>query len=180
MQLKINGEEITAKDVEKQYEKIPEEVKANITENQVLDTMVTQKLLLHEADSKGIAATYDETDKYLGKLKTLNGYDDNTFKQQILKSGYTPDEYRKNVKDFLTESKLLNTVLDLKNVQASDQEVDSFIQKNKDEFQDIFSEGDPSIENFLKARIKQNLTQEKRRELVNDYIDSLRKKAKIE
>ncbi len=181
LEMKVNGEQITAKDVEKYYEKIPAQSRENITKDQVLEALVDQKLLLQEAGKKGIAATDEEVDKYLGQVKTLGGLNENTLKQEISKSGYTVDEYRNNVKDLLTESKLLNQELDLKNIQASDEEVNNFIQKNKDELQDILSEGNSTeIESMLKSRVKLKLTQEKQQVLVKEYIESLRKKAKIE
>jgi hypothetical protein len=180
LELKLNGEQITARDVDKQYERIPPESRGNVTKDQVLEALVDQKLLLQEADKKGITAADEEVDKYLGQVRTSRGLDENALNQEISKSGYTLDEYRNNVKDLLTESKLLNQELDLKNVQASDADVNNFIQENKDEFQDVFSEGNNTdIESLVKNRVKQKLTREKQQALVKNYIESLRQKAKI-
>jgi hypothetical protein len=181
LELKVNGEQITAKDVEIQYKRIPAESKGNVTKDQVLEALVDQKLLLQEAGKKGIEAKDEDVDKYLEQTRTFSGLNETALEQQISKSGYTLDEYKSSVKDLLTESKLLNQELDLKNVQASDADVNNFIQKNKDEFQNIFSEGNKTeIESMVKNRVKQKLTQEKQQVLVKNYIESLKKNAKIE
>ncbi|VVB86877.1 Chaperone SurA [uncultured archaeon] len=180
LELKLNGEQITARDVDKQYERIPPESRGNVTKDQVLEAIVDQKLLLQEADKNKIAATDEEVNKYLGQVRTSSGLDENALNKEISKSGYTIDEYKNNIKEMLTESKLLNQELDLKNAQASEADVNNFIQKNKDEFQDVFSEGNNTdIESLVKNRVKQKLTREKQQALVKNYIESLRQKANI-
>ncbi len=181
LELKVNGEQITASDVDKQYEKIPAESKGNVTKDQVLEALVDQKLLLQEAGNKGIVATNEEVDKYLEQTRTFSGLNESALEQQLLASGYTLDEYKNSVKDLLTESKLLNQELDLKNVQASDAEVTDYLQKNKDEFQDFFSEGNNTdIVSMLKTKVKQKLTGEKQQFFVKNYIEALRQRAKVE
>lgn len=180
LELKVNGQSITAQDVERQYEKIPEKAKENLTKDKVLETLVDQKLLLQEADKKGVAATDEEVEEYLEQIRTFSGLNESALEEQVSKWGYTLDEYRRSVKEMITVSSLLDKELDLRNISVSNSEVNSYMQKNKEEFRDIFSQGDTELESMLKSRVKQKLTLEKQQALVNNYMKSLRERARIE
>lgn len=180
LELKVNGELITAQDVEKQYDLIPPENKKNITRNLVLESLISQKIMLQEASQKGVTATDKEVDQYLDKVRSFTKLNETSLEEEIVASGSTLKEYRKSVKELLTLSKLLEKELNLKNVKASDADVNDYIQKNREGYQDFFDENDPELEDMLQNRIKAQLTQEKQQALVNDYLESLKQKAKIE
>lgn len=180
LQVKVNGEQITSSDVDAQYEKIPANTRQNITKDQVLESLITQKLLLQEVEKKGINSTEKDVDIYLGKAQNMSGLDDVSFRHQITASGYSIEEYRKNIRNLIEVSKLINQELDLQNMKASDNEVNEYLVENQKEFSDIFSEGDPALETLFKNKVRQKLTQEKQQQVIKEYIESLRKKANIE
>src|SRR3989304_3130545 len=71
LELNVNGERITAKDVETQYEKIPDEIKGNLTKDKLLESMITQKLLLQEAGRNGITVDDEDVEKYLEQVRAF-------------------------------------------------------------------------------------------------------------
>lgn len=177
--ISVNGEIISQEEINSAYENLPDEVKGEVTKETIAESLVAQTLLLQQAENKGIATTDEEVDLYLEQLQLL-GYDENGLENLLAEQGYSLDEYRESVKDLITVSKLLNQELDLQNVQATDAEVNSFIQENQAEFQDIFDEGSPELESVFRERIKQQLSQEKQQEIVTNYIESLKQNAQID
>jgi len=176
LDLKINGAHITAQDVNREYDKLTDNARMNATKGQVLESMVTRLLLLQEADSKGIRSNENDVDAYLA---TLSGKNESVPDQQPAAAGSTLEEYRNNIKDFLTINKLLVQELNLTYVQITYSEVNNLIEKNKDDYQDIFNERNPQLEDMLRSRIKQRLMLEKQQMIVEKYVVSLREKAQI-
>lgn len=173
--MKINGARITQQDINNEYDKLTDDARMNVTKGQLLESMVTRTLLLQEADSKGIRSNEDDIDAYLAAVGELN----ERSTEQMAAAGLNFEEYRNNIRDLLTINKLLLNELNLTNVQISDSEVDTLIEKNKDDYQDIFDEKNPQLEDMLRSRIKQRLMLEKQQLMVDNYVDSLRKKAQI-
>ena len=150
----VNGNKITAQDVDAQYEKIPPEMRTNITKDQVLNSLIDEKILLLEAIKKGITTTDEEVDQYIDQIKSVNNFDDATLEEKISEQGYSIDEYRQSVKNLLTESKLLTQQLNLQNIKASDSEVNDYLQKNQETFQDFYNENNPELLTMLKEKIQ--------------------------
>ena len=177
--ISVNGETITQEEIDSAYENLPDEVKQGVTKENITESLVAQTLLLQEAESKGIVTTEEEVDLYIEQLQAL-GFDDNELQKFLADQGYTLDEYRESIKDLITVSKLLDQELDLQNVQATEGDVNSYIQENQGEVQELFDEGGSEFENIFRERVKQQLTQEKQQEIVNNYIESLKQNAQIE
>ncbi len=176
LDLKINGARITAQDVNREYDKLTDDARMNVTKGQVLESMVTRTLLLQEADSKGIRSNENDVDAYLA---ALSGQNKSAPEQQMAAAGLTLEEYRNNIRDLLTINKLLVQELNLTDVLITDSEVNTFIEKNRDDYQDIFNERNPQLEDILRSRIKQRLMLEKQQVMVDSYVLSLREKAQI-
>lgn len=176
LDMKINGARITAQDVNIEYDKLTDDARMNVTKGQVLESMVTRTLLLQEADSKGIRSNENDVDAYLAPS---SGQNKSVLDQQMAAAGLTLEEYRNNIRDLLTINKLLVHELNLTDVRITDSEVNTFIEKNRDDYQDIFNERNPQLEDILRSRIKQRLMLEKQQVMVDSYVESLREKAQI-
>lgn len=176
LDLKINGARITSQDINRAYEKLTDDGRMNVTKGQVLESLVTRTLLLQEADSKGIRSNENDVDAYLA---ASSGQNKSALDQQIAAAGLTLEEYRNNIRELLTINKLLVHELNLTDVKINDSEVNTFIEKNQDDYQDIFNERNPQLEDILRSRIKQRLMLEKQQVMVDSYVESLREKAQI-
>ncbi len=177
--ISVNGEVITKDNIEKNYANLPEETRSEITKKELADNLVGNKLLVQEANKRGVTVTDEEVGNYIEQAMTLNNIDRTEIERQLSELGYTFDEYKASLKESMSISKLLDQEIDLKNIRVSDSDVDNFIQKNQAEFQDIFNEGDPELEQAFRVKVKQKLTQDKQQELVNSYVRSLRSNAEI-
>jgi len=176
VEVSVNGDKITSQDVNDVYDKIPEEIRLETSKKDVLDDLIDQKLLLQEAEDKGIYATEEEVDNYLEQIKLSTGVEGN-FEKIIADAGFTLEDYKESLKELITVSKLLDEVLDLQNVNVTDAEVNDYISANQD-LQQI-SEDEIDLD-FLTVRIRQKLILDKQQELVDNYIQSLKDKAEIE
>jgi hypothetical protein len=156
LELKVNGETITAAEIEQQYQRIPEEVKQTITKDDVLKGIINQTLLLQQAEKKGITTTEEEVETYLEEIKAFNHINNTELEQQITQQGYTIEEYINNLKTYITISKLLDQELNIRNITASDNEVEEYLKQNR-EFQDILSDNDSELETLVKNSIKRKL-----------------------
>ncbi len=179
LEVSVNGEKITSEDVENIYAKIPDIQKEETTKEEILNDLINQKLLLQEARKNGIEVTEQEVESYLGQLKSFNGLNEDELEEQIKITGFTIDEYRNNLKDAITISKLLNQELDLQKIVVSDSEVESVLNGNGD-LEELLPEDDLEFENALRDRIKQKLILDRQKELVSNYVESLRARAQIE
>jgi len=178
LQVNVNGEIITSKDVDEQYLKIPEKSRENMTKDKVLESLITEKLLLQETSKKGISTTDDEIDLYIGKVKISSGLNESDFGQKISEQGITLSEYKNDLREVMTISKLLEKELDLKNIKASDTDVENYIEEYPG-FQEVLDEGDAEMDALLMNKIQMKLTREKQQALVNKYVESLKQNAQI-
>ena len=101
----IDGEPITAYQLRK-YAK--EHGGEHTPEAQVLDALVTEKLLEKEVTAQGIAARDEEIDRYIAQIQERNGMDQARFTQALAGQGLTPESYRARVKAEIEKAQLVN------------------------------------------------------------------------
>ena len=175
----VGGEEITSGDVDNQFDAIPEEQKQDVTKDDILNAMIDQKLVLQEAEKNGVSTTDGEIDTYIQQVKAAHNINGEELEKYLAGSGYTLEEYKDSLREQIIISKFLTNELHLQNVSVSDSDVENFIEQNKEEFQFVFDEQDPDLEAQLRGRLRYKLMEEKQKELVSDYLESLRSRAEI-
>jgi len=152
----VNGKEIKESDIDAVIDALPQEAQ-NLRNDEkfrkvVLENLIKEELLVQEAEREGL----DKDPKVKEEIERA--------RRQILVQA------------------LLQRHVKPKEVSVSEEEMKKFYEKNKKSFID------PSGKNLsyekIKPFIKQTLEQQKQNEeiqkAVESYIDSLRKKAKIE
>ncbi|MBI2145572.1 hypothetical protein HYU18_04600 [Candidatus Woesearchaeota archaeon] len=82
------------------------------------------------------------------------------------------EQYKAELKDQIAIAQLVNKTLNLQDVKVSDEEVDEFVEQNRDAFGPFFD--DPKDVADLKTRMRYKLLQDKQTEMVLEYADSLR------
>jgi len=94
----------------------------------VLDELVGQKLIMQEAERRGIAVQSDEVDQYISRVKSRQGWDDDTFANYLSGQGLSPAEFRKQVKDQLLRQNIIKRVLGSR-IQVTDRELQDFYKE---------------------------------------------------
>ncbi|MFH1073176.1 MAG: hypothetical protein V1743_07150 [Nanoarchaeota archaeon] len=168
---------VTPEEVDAAYANLPQQLKEETTKEKLAESLATNKLMLQEAEKKSLTATQQEVDAYVDNQRRIASLDAQAFTARIESQGYTMEEYTQAVENLVTASKLLESELRLSQVNASEQEITTYLQDNRQEFQDFFEENDPALLDALKTRIGQKLTKEKQDALVKDYVASLKEDA---
>ena len=180
-EVSVDGEIITTNEVNKVLqanENLPEQLKQELSREEVVEQLVNQKLLLQEADKKGIKSTNDEVNDYIQRFREYNNLDENSFEKSIVDQGITIEELRNDVTNQITIIKLLNEELELGNVEASEKDIDIYLE-NDEGFQFILDEVEPDMEEQFRNRVRLQITKEMQQEIYDDYIEKLKKNSKI-
>ncbi len=127
----VNKEVITYESLDKLYDSLAPERKAAMSKAQLLNGMISQKLLLQEAKKEGITATKEELEQaYQDYLASLSITEDE-LKQKAGELDVDLDE----VKDSLERDFIIQKLIQQKiNTIATDEEIVAFYEANKETF----------------------------------------------
>ena len=120
----VNGEQITNKEIDEQYAKLPAQYQGLIDRETFVNQTILSKLLIQESIKEGITITDQEIDKSLDPLRINN----ETLEQIAIQQGYTVEELKKILGDRLYINKLLEKKL---NIVITDEEAKKFFDENK-------------------------------------------------
>jgi len=156
----VNGVPISRSKVVRQLEKYQGSA--------ALESLVTEELIRQEAKKKGVVVTEEELNAEVKKIEdSLRGQDQTL--DEILKLQRMT---KKDLTDNLKLNKLIEKILADK-VTVTDEEVQSYIDQNKDSF----PEGTDMEQ--VKTLVKEQLTQEKLGTEYQAWIDGIKTTAKI-
>ncbi len=133
-----------------------------------LDSLITQTLILQEANKEKVTVSDQEVNE---SLKTL---EDNITKQggnidQLLAAqGMTREDLKQQIKLQKIVEKIVGP-----NVTVSEQEIDDYIKNNQSQL----PQGETTEQ--LRADVKEQLRQQKISEKINTWVEELHTKAKI-
>lgn len=96
--------------------------------SQVLDSMITEKIVELEAKKAKISVTDEDVQKELDKMIEQVGGEE-MFNYQLAYSGYTMDQMKEELKNYLTIVKILEP-----KIEITDEEINSYFEENKDRF----------------------------------------------
>ena len=155
----IDGEPITAHELQ-QYAKDRDAGGAG--NRQVLEALITEKLLEREIKALGIVARDDDIDRYIHEVQARTGMDDARFREAITKQGMTWEAYRAKVKGEIEKAQLVNREI-RQHVNISPEEIRRYYDQHLDDYviaerirvRDIFIPADSSEDEALEhARTK--------------------------
>ena len=126
----IDGEPVTAYEL-RRYAK--ERHADGVPEQQVLDALITDRLLEQEIKAQGIAAKADEIDRYIEEIQTRNGMDADRFTKALAAQGMTMDSYRLKVKGEIERAQLVNREI-RQRVNVSPEEIRRYYEAHADDF----------------------------------------------
>ncbi len=153
----VNGEIITKEELDQQYKQLPDQYKLFITKDAFLDQMINVKLLLQEAEKKGIAVSEDEIEEELSNLKEQAPTEE-AFEQLLEQQNMDLEGLKKRIKEQLTINKLLNETV-ISKIEITDSKIREYYNNNKDYFEEeeiSYNEAKDEIREMLLGEISSN------------------------
>ncbi len=129
----INEKVITLDELNKIYDKIPEQARLFTTKENILNELIQKELLYQEATKQGIIISEYEAKGKLALAKIEQGITDEEFTQRIAEQGITEDELIKEYAKSLTIEKFINDNI-IEKTNVSDKEAKDYYNSNKDQF----------------------------------------------
>lgn len=129
-------------------------------------------LLVEEAKKQQINVEDKNVEDAIQKSLEAMSIDRQQFESELQKTGLTYDKYKEEVKTQLMISELINRNVNLTEVKVSDDEVNNYIESNKEDFKDFFGEEEALA--LLRDKVKALLLEKKQKGVVMEYVDSLK------
>jgi peptidyl-prolyl cis-trans isomerase SurA len=120
----VDGEPITQRDVERYA---ADRGSPNLPQPQILQALITEKLLEREVKAEGIVVRDDDIDAYVAEIKARNHLDDDAFARALAAQGMTLAAYRARVKSEIEKTQLVSREI-RGHVTVSPQEIERYYQ----------------------------------------------------
>ena len=134
----VNGRKISSSELDKYYKAqtagAPAQQNSENADSlklAILDQLIEKEVLLQRADKLGLSATQDEVDARMSEIKAP--YTKEQFEQKLREQGLTEDDFRRDVRQNLTITKLFNKEITAK-INISDADISNFYNSQKAQF----------------------------------------------
>ena len=135
---RVNGKELTAAQLEKQFqnrvnsaEQPPAPEETEDVKLQLLNQMINDEILTQMASAAGLNATDAEVDVRFNEFKSQ--YTEEKFQELLKQQKMTADDIRAELRKSITVDKLVNKEITSK-ISVTDAEIKNFYEKNKESF----------------------------------------------
>ncbi|XZG69931.1 peptidylprolyl isomerase [Chitinibacteraceae bacterium HSL-7] len=102
---------------------------ADVLRQQVLERMIMEEIQLQYAQSAGIRIDDNQLERALARIADQNKASLAQMRQKVEADGNSWNEFRENIRDEMTQSRLREREVDAK-IQVSDAEIDDYIKLN--------------------------------------------------
>ena len=126
----VDGEPITAYEL-RRYTK--ERGGEDAPERQVLEALITDRLLEKEIKAQNINVKDDEIDRYIEEIRNRNGMNPEQFTKALAAQGMTLETYRARVKSEIERAQLVNREI-RQRVNVSPEEIQRYYDAHKGEY----------------------------------------------
>lgn len=134
----VNGKEILRADLERNYQislgdnpQKPSEQEADIRRLNVLHTMIQEEILQQRAAKMNLTASDEDVNARLTEMKAP--YTEEQFNSMLKQRNLTLDDFKREIRRQLTETKLLNKEIESK-INITDAQIASFYDQHKSDF----------------------------------------------
>ena len=190
----INGEEITKEEFEQVYsgqfqqaammqEMTGEEVNQDEMKTQIADGMVSERLLIQEAENRELSASEEDVDGMISEIVEANGMQsEDEFFTAMEESGMSEDEIRAELEKQVKVEALIAE--ETGEVEPTDEELEKVYDEQIAAREEAQSEGEgeeteaPSFEE-VKPQIEEQLISEKQAEAAQGLAEELREDADV-
>jgi peptidyl-prolyl cis-trans isomerase SurA len=122
---------------------VPQEALAKMTEKDILDAIIMNKLVNKEVETQGIKAKDEEIDSYIERIKTQSNLTDEQMKEALAKQGFSMEGYRKQVAEEIERAMLINREIGSR-VNVTPQDVERYYKEHGSSGGDSNSDSDGS------------------------------------
>lgn len=126
----IDGEPITAHELRRYGTDRRVE---GLSEAQLFEALITDKLLEKEIKAQGITAREEEIVRYIREIQTRNGMDEERFKQALATQGMTYEAYKAKVKGEIEKAQLVNREI-RQRVNVSPEEIRRYYDAHRGDY----------------------------------------------
>ena len=165
-----HGEKVQTAAVEEKYAAYAAlDPNINITKQEVADAIVTSNILVTKAKENNIVVTDDEVNNFIAQELTQYSISSDEYNQRLAAAGITDEQYKAQLKDQIMIAKLINESIKPEDYAVSDEEVNAFIDAHKEDYASL----DSNMLALIKERIKAQMIEKKKTDLVNNYIKQI-------
>jgi len=158
----VYGEPIRAGEVKERLEEV-RKTNPEASAPEVTEQLVEERLLIHEAEKESIKVAEKEVQEVYDYYVSIN---------PGIKE--LPEaEVKERIEEQLKISRLLEEKLRLSEINVTDEEVEEYLEENREAF-DVLLEEDPALLEPLKERIRSSIYKAKVRKAYEDYIAGLK------
>jgi len=167
--ISINGQKIMRDYVDKQLFMNFQDSQMDYEEK--LNQTINKVLLLQDAKKKGIYVYDKEVETGINNFLANRMLTKKELESRLKSQEISFDDFKNNYKEQMIINKLLNTKI-FADIRINDVDVALYYKEHRKEINQSFDD--------VKEVIKKNLEQNKKQELLNNYLEGLRSNAKIE
>lgn len=176
----VNGEKIYLNDVEKIYKDLREHESSSSgnavgpipNKKEILDDIINELLVIQEAENQNIIVNNEEVEN---RINVLKEHMPELYEAVLEKVSL--EEYKIILKNGMLYQKMKEKVLKENPVEISDEEIQNYIEINKQDFSK-YKKGEKKFEE-IKNIVKEMLIEREERKIFNQWVEKLRDKAEI-
>ncbi len=135
---------------------------------QIIETLITKKLILQEAKSQKVKVTKQEIEEEIKTVEALADQQGLSLEQLLEFQGITKSQLEEEIKLQKTIKKIVG-----KDIEVSDEEINKYIEENREFLDEATSDEE------LKEVVSNQLKQQKLTEKVRELVGKLQQEAKI-
>ncbi len=174
---RVNGEDITKRDVQEFQDRTFLWYGQNVTEEQALEQMIAEKLLYQEAERGDHLLTGNETAQELAARLALRGKTIEDLKAELQEDDLSYDEYVEDFQRQLAIENYLNDTVEIPEI--TEQDATEYYEAYKESFLRQYPDQPfPPFEQ-VQSEIVRLLSQEKQQEAMLILIEELEEKADV-
>jgi parvulin-like peptidyl-prolyl isomerase len=125
-----------AKPVIEEYDKVltgpDKEIKIKELKEKILEQMIDEKILIHEAKKRKAGVNKKEIQDGIGEIRKRFGTEEE-YNQELARQGLSEEEFKEQVKEQLMVIKLIDQEVKAKVVPPTDSEIEDFYKQNESE-----------------------------------------------
>ncbi|HYD46890.1 MAG TPA: peptidylprolyl isomerase [Terriglobales bacterium] len=130
----VDGEPITMHELSQYRRQTAQDPQlSRLSGSDLLEALITDKIVDREAEAKGLAVRKDDIDRYVDSVKERNRIDDAKLVEALAAQGMTLDAYRAQVKREIQRQQLINREIRGK-VNVTPEEIERYYNANRGEY----------------------------------------------
>jgi peptidyl-prolyl cis-trans isomerase SurA len=108
---------------------VPQEALAKMSDKEILEALIMNKLVSKEVETQGLKAKEEEINSYIERIKAQSNLTDEQMKEALTKQGFSMEGYRKQVAEEIERAMLINREIGSR-VNVTPQDVERYYKEH--------------------------------------------------